>query len=69
MQHPPRLHNPCHIIPPLRPRDSNIIAKTALHKPAEHTTALQNLVINKRLLVPGEFCQILEFVGGQDVEF
>ncbi|KAI7165148.1 hypothetical protein KC349_g327 [Hortaea werneckii] len=47
MQGPPRLHHPAPILPPLRPRHSDIIAETTLHESAEYTTSLQHFPIHK----------------------
>ena len=57
MLHVPWIHCPPKVLQPLVPSQSDIEAKTALSKATEDRTPLQDLVVDKRLLVPGELSQ------------
>jgi hypothetical protein len=59
MSHPPRIHDPHFILSSLRPTHRHVETETALHKPFKTAAALQDLIVDKSLLVPSQSLKLL----------
>jgi hypothetical protein len=69
MLHSKRFYDLRFVLSPLRPAHRHIETETALHKSSKNTAALQDLVVDKSLLVPGESIEFLPRGWRQEVEF